>query len=287
MVLYTSNFSATYNPELMINNYISYSNNVFQNSNMATRLTLKHHQVFELPNNSEVSGNLKDALASSKEVINLRNIYRPDIVVYLTRASSKLCGIANFPPHTRDARSAEDSYSTTREMAVAGGVSVVGWNCPTYVFTHEIGHNFGGGHGPVDISVSYLDGLISDNVDDHPGQPLTWSRGHGVRDIFRTVMTYAEKFGSAPVVALHSNPSVLQNGLPSGTSSRNNAAGMDTIVSRHVSHYSSCFPGTWKQAFARGPYDVFACGGTCTTYEMRRSSDPRQGLVKTCTSYAD
>lgn len=280
MVVYNSDFSRVNNPSLFIQNQINYSNQVSINSNMTTRYVLVHHQELNLPNSSTVSSGFRDSLVISPDLLALRNQYRPDLVVYLTRSSSSLCGISLFPEYTLNVRGG--TYTTEREMA-AKGVSVVGWDCGVDVFPHEIGHNLGGGHGPVDINREYLGGLISDDIHDHPGQPIASSRGHGVRDIFRTIMAYSDVFGNAPRLAFHSNPAINYNGLPTGTGSRNNSNGMDLIATKHVQYYSSCFPATLKTvANPRGSSVVFTCGGYCTKYEKVYEG---RFLVNKCVEY--
>ncbi len=273
MVLYNNDFKNVNNASLAIQNYITYSNQVFLNSGMDIQFRLKHHQLLELPDNSAVSAKLRDTVAGSSVVMQLRNVHRPDIVVYLTRSSSTLCGIAFFPEGEMNPRFPDDFASTNREMAFKG-VSIVGWDspaCDTSVFPHEIGHNLGGGHGPVDREVfSYFDGNITYTDRDHRGFPIASSRGHGVRDVFRTVMAYTDVYGSAPRLAYHSNPSVSHYGMPTGTSERNNASGMFKIAQKYVQAYSTCYPTVvTRSTNPRFPGDVISCGSIdryCTAW---------------------
>lgn len=264
MVLYTSEFKNINNPALFVQNYINYSNQAFVNSQIDIRFRLKHHQELILPNSATVTADLRNRVAHDSSVRSLRDTYRPDVVVYLTRASQSLCGVAYFPEGTMNPRSPDVFVSTRPEMAFFG-VSVVDWaspNCGTFVFAHEIGHNLGAGHGPVDQEIfSYFDGDISYTDRDHRGKPIESSRGHGVRDVFRTIMAYPDVFGSAPVLAFHSNPLVSYYGLPTGTSSRNNAKGMYEIASKYVQSYSTCYPTiTTRSTNPRFPGDIISCG---------------------------
>lgn len=267
MVLYTQDFANVNNASTAIQNYITYSNQVFSNSGMDIQFRLKHHQVLTINGDAEVSESLRNKLFSDSQVVSLRDVYRPDIVVYLTRASASLCGIAEFPEGSIPVRG--DTWIAQREMAFKG-VSVVGWDCATNVFSHEIGHNLGGGHGPVASG-------------DHSGIPIKTSRGHGVRDVFRTVMAYPDVFGAAPRLAYHSSPLVSYNGLPTGTSERNNAAGMVEIAQKYVQYYSACYPVKKTQS-PRGGVSV-SCGTTALCLEYGGITDPRTG-VRECKRYS-
>lgn len=249
LVLYTQDFMLVNNATTAIQSYISYSNQVFSNSGMDIQLKLKHQQVQAISGSGEVSESLLNKLVYDEQVMALRSLHRPDLVVYLTRSSSSLCGIAKFPSVTIRPNA---GYTAEREMAFQG-VSVVGWDCGASVFSHEIGHNLGAGHGPVASG-------------DHPGFPIVNSRGHGVRDVFRTNMAYSDVFGSAPRLAYHSNPAVSYNGLATGTVDRNNAFGMKEIADKHVQFYSSCFP---PSVAARNGSQVYSCGtspGYCAEF---------------------
>ncbi len=258
MVLYTNDFTNVNNAATAIQSYISYSNQVFTNSGIDIQFRLKHHQALQLSGGEQVSESLRNQLFFDSQVMSLRGTYRPDIVVYLTRSSSSLCGIAEFPSVTVRPGG---SYSTEREMAFKG-VSVVGWDCGAAVFSHEIGHNLGGGHGPVASG-------------DHPGIPIVNSRGHGVRDVFRTVMAYEDVFGVAPRLAYHSNPAISYNGLATGTSDRNNAYGMKEIAEKHVQYYSSCFPASVTMRYGSPIYSCSTAPGYCAEFSG--------GLRPTCT----
>jgi Metallo-peptidase family M12B Reprolysin-like len=219
----------------------------------------------------------------------LRNAYRPDLVVYLTRASSTTCGIANFPS-TSCPRGSNSCLGNARERAFLG-VSVVGWDCSVDTFPHEIGHNLGAGHGPVRREWEALGGLI-DGVDrDHPGKPIESNRGHGVRDVFKTVMAYEDVFGSAPTLAYHSNPQVLYSGFPTGRNDRNNAAGMYALASQYVQYYSSCYPMVFQVVGSgRGSIVRTVCGttpGYCLAFGPVSGGGPRRGgtAILECVKY--
>lgn len=269
MILYTQDFANVNNASSAIQNYITYSNQVFSNSGMDIQFRLKHHQVFAIAGDAEVSESLRNKLFSDSQVMSLRDVYRPDIVVYLTRASDSLCGIAEFPRSDSNTINRGNVWLPEREMAFKG-VSIVGWNCATNVFTHEIGHNLGGGHGPVASG-------------DHAGIPIASSRGHGVRDVFRTVMAYSDVFGVAPRLAYHSNPAILYNGLPTGTSERNNAAGMVEIAQKYVQYYSACYPV--KKTYSPRGGTIINCGTTTPCLEYGAVTNPRAG-TRECRRYS-
>lgn len=249
MVLYTTDFANVNSASAAIQSYISYSNQAFTNSGIDIQFRLKHHQILDVSGGTEVSENLRNKLFYDEQVMSLRGAYRPDIVVYLTRSSSSLCGIAEFPQVTMRPGGI---YTAEREMALQG-VSVVGWDCGAYVFSHEIGHNLGAGHGLIESA-------------DHRGIPIENSRGHGVRDVFRTIMTYPDVFGSAPRLTAHSNPAIPYNGLPTGTSDRNNAVGMTTIATSHVQYYSACYPISKTTRYGITLYSCNTSQANCLDY---------------------
>jgi peptidyl-Asp metalloendopeptidase len=268
MVLYTNDFQNYNSPGLAIQTYIDYSNQAFVNSGMDIQFRVVHHQILEIPHNTYVSEKLLNTVVGDLDVMNLRNTYRPDIVVYLTRMSSTDAGIAHFP-EVNCFRGQNPCVGLRRERALLG-VSIVGWNDTVDTFPHEIGHNLGAGHGPVRREWEALGGLI-DGVDrDHPGKPIASNRGHGVRDVFKTIMAYPDVFGTAPTLAYHSNPQVLVSGFPTGQNGRDNAFGMYTIASQYVQYYSSCYPAvSTTRGVPRGSFTETLCGttpGYCLTF---------------------
>lgn len=240
LVLYNSSFERDIgDPRGYLINKFAMANKAYSNSRMNLRLSLSHFQRLDLSNGNYVSDALLGELVDSESVMQIRDSVRPDIVVYFTKPSSSLCGKALFPKPTIPPGRTPATPDNVKSLAHA--VSAVGYTCDDTVFPHEVGHNLGAGHGPVDDEGDIL-GLISYSIDKHEGYPIKSSQGHGYYNIYRTIMAYPDKFGSAPRIFYFSNPDIYVQGLPTGTGSRNNAAGMIEIATKVIQHNSECFP---------------------------------------------
>jgi hypothetical protein len=68
LVLYTNDFQNQNSPALAIQNYIDYSNQAFVNSGMDINLRVKHHQVLEVPRNTEATERLLNSLVDDTSV---------------------------------------------------------------------------------------------------------------------------------------------------------------------------------------------------------------------------
>ena len=134
-------------------------------------------------------------------VHSLRNTYGADFVKLVVEDLS-FCGIAwlmcgNNPGF------ASSAFSVTGRACIS----------PNYTFGHELGHNMGSNHAPVD-----------------PSGCGAFDYSFGYKDLnnnFRTVMSYAPGART-----LHfSNPAATYLGLPTGTATQNNALSIDNVRS--------------------------------------------------------
>lgn len=229
MVLYPQDVADEYQISTKIDSLIAYANQTYENSDVDIDLTLVHHGIVNLSGDGEVSEGLLSRVADpdNTTIRNLRNNHKPDLTVYLSYGSSSSCGIA-YLPYLLKGRFGAPYLTGYMAIAPLRASSVVGVNCASYVFAHEIGHNLGARHS---------------RAQGEAGTPYSYSVGWGVNSVFVTTMAYSSAFSNAPKVQYFSNPDIYEcKNLQCGTSSSNAAGGIDRLAQEFVQHYSSCYP---------------------------------------------
>jgi|GEM_PF-1654992 len=275
LVLYNKNFKDRNNESLVVNSYINTANSTYKNSGMFTRLRLAHHRHLDIRYSDKVGDGLIKELGMDRSVWEIEDTYRPDITVYISDVNPGygehgLCGKGRFPARLSPRLPGSIENSSTRFRSRA----IVGWNggCGKQTFIHEVGHVLGAGHGDVYQRWEILDGLINGTDKFHPGYPLEESVGHGVYNVFRTIMTYSDVYGSAPRKFLISNPSIRYEGLRTGTSNKNAAGGMDLVARELVRYNSACYPaGRTKDRYGRVVGRSCSYWLHCTEWQTVRS----------------
>jgi hypothetical protein len=136
-----------------------------------------------------------NAFTGSATVAATRNAVGADLMHLVLATITNACGVAWLGPSSN----------------YAHGVTARG--CfGQYTFTHEVGHNFGNNHAR------------SDPVSSSPFRPYSFGyKSCGSSPAFRTVMAYVCPGGGGARILNLSNPTVLHNGLVTGTGTENNA----------------------------------------------------------------
>ena len=255
LVLYTSAAKTSAgNIASVINESVIIANESYRNGRTLPRLELVHHQELSGFNEginirADVSRLKNDAVAKS-----IRDSYRADIVVLLTKSENYNNGIASkiFTP----------GYDYSEE---AYAIVDVNRSVLTKTFAHEVGHIQGGRHHPEDDeSICGADGSrCPEGFDYGRGHREIWSDcfyGAGWLcgyNRFATIMAY--EVGSYKRILYFSNPDVEYQGRHVGRSTRDNARALDAsavtvalyrpnALSVSISGPSVVFPGetaTW------------------------------------------
>jgi hypothetical protein len=149
------------------------------------------------------------AFRNSAAAQNTRDVFNADVMHLVLGGQSNACGVAYLGP------SVNAAYGVTSHDCFF-----------QYSFTHEVGHNFGNNHAP------------EDGINSNPFRPYSYGyKNCTAVPRFRTVMAYAcASGGSGSRILNLSNPNVANNGLPTGTSTQNNAlsqAEAFSIVQQH------------------------------------------------------
>jgi hypothetical protein len=174
---------------------ISDTNSAFARSGIAARVRLTAAHELSFTEAPLMESDLR-SVRESAEARFLREAYHADIVQLLVLSPDlSACGVA---------------FLFSNEAVDFDAYSVADVTCaPQYTPTHEMGHNFGSHHAPEDGAAGAL-----------------FPYSYGLKDSgrgFRTIMAYACSDAPCPRVPIFSNPSLVENGGPAGSSFQNNA----------------------------------------------------------------
>ncbi len=176
------NYSSQYfagDPSTAMYSWVTQVNNSYKASQIDIQLRLvavvAHEEDGAAMN--DVLGNIRN----DQTLNDLRNRYGADFVTQLHRTGS--CGIGWF--------SVDKGWAW----------NVVGPQCGALVLAHELGHNMGLAH--------------SRRQGDTTGVRYRYGLGHGVDNVFGSIMTYSWLF-NAPRIDRFSNPNIQCNGVPCG-----------------------------------------------------------------------
>lgn len=227
LVLYTSDARDEYtNIESMIDQAVVNSNTAYSRSAAGAnvRLQLVHKQLLSgFMESGDIVGDSDDSLPNNATARALRETYKADIVVLLTRPNAYgAAGRANAI-YTPGQPNTEGAYAIVDVAAL-----------PIYTFTHEIGHLQGAQHHPEDVGVP------------DPTRGYSYGRGHRERwsqcfygagwvcgyNRFATIMAYRGDDGAYVRVLNFSNPDVSVEDRVTGIAGqRDNALVLRTTAS--------------------------------------------------------
>lgn len=197
-ILYSDEAAAnTSNIQTKINQLISFSNQVYSQNEINLRLNLVASASI---GSAQVTAdeNWLNALTDSTSIAQYRDANNADMVALLgvgSSAGSNLisCGIAWV---------GQGSNGNLYSSQVNKMYSITAVDCGATTFVHELGHNQGLTHARRQGDTSggvYKDGM-----------------GHGVYNVFTSIMAYPHVFGSATQYDYFSNPNWTANGYPFG-----------------------------------------------------------------------
>ena len=199
MLLYTPAAANHYirDPADLLELAIETTNETFRNSGLGNvKLRLVHSQAIDYDEGTADQFDhlyrMVDGKGPFKDVKRLRNEKRADIIGLILH-DPQGCGLS-----TRVGADADEAYFVVHHSCAA----------ITYSIAHEIGHILGTRH---------------DRTVDANETPFPFGHGYVNGTKWRDMMSYREGCGGCPRIPFWSNPRVLYNGEPTGTTAADNA----------------------------------------------------------------
>lgn len=187
----------TSNINTKINQLISFSNQVYSQNGI--NITLRLVGTLSLGgNNVTPSSGWLNAITDSSWVQGYRNQWGADMVAVLGTGQSAGNGLISCGLAWVGQGSNGSLYNSSNSKMY----SISAIDCGATTFVHELGHNQGLLHSRKQGDTSggvYVDGM-----------------GHGVQNVFASIMAYPHVFGSATQYDYFSNPSWSVSGYPYG-----------------------------------------------------------------------
>ena len=260
MVLTSPKMSTRYPGALLqtrINNLIEIANQAYINSGIGITLRVVRQQPVnygDAQTLDQALDNLTSGSGPLSTVASLRTQYGADLVTLLRPYDGAVdsgCGMAWVLDHA----GTPTSFNRTHAMSiVADGDDMQPsspFYCPDTALAHEIGHNLGSAH---------------DRAHSTSGGTYPYSYGHGIDNVFGTIMSYID-----PGVELFSNPRISTcAGRPCGVAigspgEADNATSMNNTRAAVASFAGAVFPAT------SGRNDLLVDFGPATGLWLRRN----------------
>lgn len=199
MVLYTKNVAKRYirDPADLLALSIEETNESFRNSGLGNiKLRLVHTEEVDHDGTTDDQFThlytMVDGLGAFKNVKKLRNEKRADIVGLIIDNPNG-CGLS-----TRIGPESDEAFFVVHHACATTTMSI----------THEIGHILGARH---------------DRFVDRSDTPAPYGHGYVNGTKWRDIMSYKEGCGGCPRIPYWSNPRIMHEGEPTGTTAADNA----------------------------------------------------------------
>jgi len=188
---------------------VDLTNEGFSNSRMSTRINLAHTGVSPYNESGDMTVDL-ETIVNHNAINSLRNTHAADAVGLIVSSDQDLCGIAYLMPVLGDGF-APYAFSVTASV------------CFT-TFAHELGHNMGMEHDPVNA------GPADEAI-------FPWAYGHFVPNQWTTLMSYPNPCGDCPDITYFSNPNVEFEGHATGIEGQRDNARVGRRTSADMANF--------------------------------------------------